>query len=41
VTQEVKRNYLEITSLEKLKVSPVPLGNYFLELLEPSNFQIN
>ena len=41
MTQEVKRNYLEINSLEKLKVSPAPLGNYSLKLLDPTNFQLN
>ena len=41
MTQEVKRNYLEITSLEKLKMSPAPLGDYSLKLLDPSNFQLN
>ena len=39
--KEVKRNYLEITSLEKLKVSPAPSGNFSLKLLDPSNFQLN
>jgi ribosomal protein S18 acetylase RimI-like enzyme len=41
VIKEVKRNYLEITSLEKLKVSPAPSGNFSLKLLDPSNFQLN
>ena len=39
--QEVKRSYLEINSLEKLKSSPAPLGDYSLILLDPTNFQLN
>jgi ribosomal protein S18 acetylase RimI-like enzyme len=41
VTQEVKRNYLEIKSLQDLKEGKKPTGNYSLKLLDPINFQIN
>ena len=39
--QEVKRNYLEINSLQDLKESKLPLEDYSLELLDPINFQLN
>jgi len=41
VTQEVQRNYLEINSIQDLKKSDKPDGDYSLELLEPINFQLN
>jgi hypothetical protein len=41
VIQEVKRNYLEINSLQDLKESKLPSEDYFLELLDPINFQLN
>ncbi|MDB3982116.1 GNAT family N-acetyltransferase [Candidatus Pelagibacter sp.] len=41
MTQEVKRNYLEIKSLQDLKEGKKPTGNYSLKLLDPINFQIN
>ena len=41
MTQEVKRNYLEINSLQDLKEVEKPLDNYSLILLEPINFQLN
>ena len=39
--QEVKRNYLEIHSLQDLKESKLPSEDYSLELLDPINFQLN
>ena len=41
MTQEVKRNYLEINSLQDLKESKLPSEDYSLELLDPINFQLN
>ena len=39
--QEVKRNYLEINSLQDLKESKLPSADYSLDLLDPINFQLN
>ena len=39
--QEVKRNYLEINSLQDLKASKLLSEDYSLELLDPINFQLN
>ena len=41
MTQEVKRNYLEINTLKELKEVKKISENYFLNLLDPSNFQLN
>jgi len=41
VTQEIKRNYLEINSLQNLKEKNCPSENYSLNLINPINFQIN
>ena len=41
MTEEVKRNYLEINSLEDLKEGNKPSGNYSLSLNDPINFQLN
>jgi ribosomal protein S18 acetylase RimI-like enzyme len=41
VTQEVKRNYLEINSIEDLNKGTDPQDEYSLNLLEPKNFQLN
>jgi len=41
VTQEVKRNYLEINTLKDLKEVKNISENYSLSLLDPSNFQLN
>jgi len=41
VKKEVKRNYLEIKSLQDLKESKLPSEDYSLELLDPINFQLN
>jgi ribosomal protein S18 acetylase RimI-like enzyme len=41
VTQEVKRNYLEIKTLKELKEIEKISENYSLNLLDPSNFQLN
>jgi len=41
VTQEVKRNYLEINTLKELKEVKKISENYSLNLLNPSNFQLN
>ena len=41
MTQEVKRNYLEINSLQDLKEAKKPSDDYSLSLSEPINFQLN
>tara|TARA_B100000989_G_scaffold44527_1_gene28359 strand:- start:848 stop:1351 length:504 start_codon:yes stop_codon:yes gene_type:complete len=41
VTQKVKRNYLEINSLENLNQGSKPSNDYSLNLLDPINFQLN
>ena len=41
MTQEVKRNYLEISSLEDLNEGSRPTADYSLNLIDPVNFQIN
>ena len=41
MTQEVKRNYLEINSLEDLNQGSKPSDEYSLNLLDPVNFQLN
>ena len=41
MTQEVKRNYLEINSLKDLNQGPKPSPDYSLHLLDPINFQLN
>ena len=41
MTQEVKRNYLEINSLEDLNQGSRPSNDYSLSLLDPINFQLN
>ena len=39
--QEVKRNYLEINSLQDLKEGNKPSEDYILSLINPINFQLN
>jgi len=41
VTQEVKRNYLEINTLKELKEVKKISEDYSLKLLDPGNFQLN
>ena len=41
MTEEVKRNYLEITSLQDLKEGHKPSEDYSLSLIDPVNFQLN
>tara|TARA_B100000886_G_scaffold171579_1_gene117456 strand:+ start:16 stop:519 length:504 start_codon:yes stop_codon:yes gene_type:complete len=41
VTQEVKRNYLEINSIKDLNQGSKPSDDYSLNLLDPVNFQLN
>ena len=41
MTQEVKRNYLEINSLKDLNQGSKPSDDYYLNLLDPNNFQLN
>tara|TARA_B100000401_G_scaffold265154_1_gene180469 strand:+ start:206 stop:709 length:504 start_codon:yes stop_codon:yes gene_type:complete len=41
VTEEVKRNYLEIKSLQDLKEGDKPSNDYFISLVRPINFQLN
>tara|TARA_B100000902_G_C26950783_1_gene735678 strand:+ start:174 stop:677 length:504 start_codon:yes stop_codon:yes gene_type:complete len=41
VTEEVKRNYLEISSLNDLNEGNKPSEDYFLSLIDPINFQLN
>ena len=41
MTEEVKRNYLEINSLQDLKEGNKPSEDYSLRLIDPINFQLN
>ena len=41
MTQEVKRNYLEINSLQDLNEGNKPSDEYSLCLIDPINFQLN
>ena len=41
MTEEVKRNYLEIHSVEDLKEGNKPTEDYSLNLIDPINFQLN
>ena len=41
MTQQVKRNYLEISSIKDLKEIKKISKDYSLELLNPTNFQLN
>ena len=41
MTEEVKRNYLEIHSLKDLKEGEKPTEDYTLNLITPNNFQLN
>ena len=41
MNEEVKRNYLEINSLQDLKEGNKPIGDYSLSLIDPINFQLN
>ena len=41
MTEEVKRSYLEITSLKDLQESEQPSEDYIVDLIEPSDFQLN
>ena len=41
MTEEVKRNYLEINSLQNLKEVVRPSNDYSLNLIDPINFQLN
>ena len=41
MTEEVKRNFLEINSLQDLKEGDKPSSNYSLSLINPINFQLN
>ncbi len=41
MTEEVKRNYLEINSLKDLQASKQPSDDYIVNLIEPIDFQLN
>ncbi len=41
MTEEVKRNYLEINSLQNLKEGDKPTKDYTLSLVDKINFQLN
>jgi ribosomal protein S18 acetylase RimI-like enzyme len=41
VTEEVKRNYLEISSINDLNEGNKPSEDYSLNLIDPINFQLN
>ena len=41
MTEEIKRNYLEINSLQDLKEGNKPSTDYSLSLIDPINFQVN
>ena len=39
--KEIKRNYLQINSLKELVETPIPSNGYFVNFLNPPNFQLN
>ena len=41
MTEEVKRNYLEINSLKDLQERKKPSDDYIVNLIEPTDFQLN
>ena len=41
MTKEIKRNYLEINSIEDLKEVEKPTEHYSLNLIDPIDFQLN
>ena len=41
MTEKVKRNYLEISSLKELKEGDKPTKDYSLNLIDPVDFQLN
>ena len=41
MTKEVKRSYLEINSLNDLQESEKPSEDYIVDLIEPTDFQLN
>ena len=41
MTKEVKRNYLEINSIKDLQESKQPSEDYIVDLIEPTDFQLN
>ena len=41
MTKKVKRNYLEINTLQDLKEGNKPPEDYFISLIDPINFQLN
>jgi len=41
VTEEVKRHYLEINSLHDLKEGEIPSKDYIVNLIKPTDFQLN
>ena len=41
MTNKIERNYLEIKSLEDLKDHKTRLDNYYIQNIEPADFQIN
>ena len=41
MTEEVKRNYLEINSIHALKEGEQPSQDYNVKLIEPTDFQLN
>ena len=41
MTEEVKRSYLEINSLKDLQESEQPTEDYIVDLIEPTDFQLN
>ena len=41
MSEEVKRNYLEINSLNDLKEGNKPSEDYSISLIDPINFQLN
>ena len=41
MTEEIKRNYLEINSIEDLKEGNKPSDDYKISLIDPIDFQLN
>ena len=41
MNKKIERNFLEINSLEELNTSIISPKEYFIQIVNPSNFQLN
>jgi len=41
VKNQIKRNYLEINSINDLDIVNKPFNNLYIEKIDPPNFQLN